>query len=424
MEPDSRDLYRGRMTDTEAITPWDRIRPHWSAQTWLRTLHVVTGVPIALASLTIVALAVLSVIFVWTVVVPVIALLVLFQTVRLFTWLQRCRFSAFLDVDIPAVPRRSEGGRNPLKWLLHAARTRSTWRQIGYHLLSSLISGIGVVGVWAGSLVTAALAVRHWVVEGTWASATFSLLVLLSLALFVVGPWVARGVTTLDVIAAEALLGPSLSDELVLRVETLRESRAEVVDAADAERRRIERDLHDGAQQRLVSLAMNLGMARATLTDIPEPAREVIAQAHEEAKRALKELRDLVRGLHPAVLSDEGLDAALSGLAARAPFPVRLRVDMPERASPTIEAVAFFVVSEALTNIAKHAQASSAQVEVGREGDLLHLAVHDNGRGGADLNAGTGLRGLAQRIGSVDGTLHIDSPRGGPTTIRVELPCE
>jgi signal transduction histidine kinase len=415
------------MTDTEAITPWDRIRPHWSARTWLRTLHVVTGVPLALASLTIVGLAVLSVIFVWTVVVPVIALLVLFQAVRLFTWLQRCRFSAFLDVDIPAVPRRSEGGRNPLKWLLHAARTRSTWRQIGYHLLSSLISGVGVVGVvgvWSGSLVTAALAVRQWTREGTWVNATFALLILFSLALFVVGPWVARGVTTLDVIAAEALLGPSLSDELVLRVETLRESRAEVVDAADTERRRIERDLHDGTQQRLVSLAMNLGMARATLTDIPEPAREVIAQAHEEAKQALKELRDLVRGLHPAVLSDEGLDAALSGLAARAPFPVRLRVDMPERASPTIEAVAFFVVSETLTNIAKHAQASSAQVAVNREGDLLYLAVHDNGRGGADLNAGTGLRGLAQRVGSVDGTLRIDSPRGGPTTIRVELPCE
>jgi signal transduction histidine kinase len=169
---------------------------------------------------------------------------------------------------------------------------------------------------------------------------------------------------------------------------------------------------------------MNLGMARATLTDIPEPAREVIAQAHEEAKQALKELRDLVRGLHPAVLNDEGLDAALSGLAARAPFPVRLRVDMRERASPTIEAVAFFVVSETLTNIAKHARASSAQVAVDRRGDLLHLTVFDDGRGGADLDGGTGLRGLAQRVGSVDGILHIDSPSGGPTTIRVELPCE
>ena len=213
MEPDGCDLYRGHMTDTEAITPWDRIRPHWSARTWLRTVHVVTGVPLALlASLTIVGLAVLSVIFVWTVVVPVIALLVLFQAVRVLTWLQRCRFSAFLDVDIPAVPRRSEGGRNPLKLLFHAARTRSTWRQIGYHLLSSLISGIGfvvVVGAWSGSLVAAALAVRRWTLEGAWTSATFALLVLLSLVLFVAGPWVVSGVTALDVIAAEALLGPS-----------------------------------------------------------------------------------------------------------------------------------------------------------------------------------------------------------------------
>ncbi|MFC7649363.1 histidine kinase [Streptosporangium lutulentum] len=317
-------------------------------------------------------------------------------------------------------------GGNPLKRLLDEARTRSTWRQIGYHLTSPLISGIGfvmVVGAWSGSLVTAALAVRRWNLDGTWASVGVAQFALLSAALFVAGPWVVRGVAALDVIAAEALLGPSLSDELVLRVETLRESRAEVVDAADAERRRIERDLHDGTQQRLVSLAMNLGMARANLVDLPEPAREVIAQAHEEAKQALKELRDLVRGLHPAVLSDEGLDAALSGLAARAPLPVRLRVDIPERASPTIEAVAFFVVSETLTNIAKHARASSAQVTIDRRGDLLHLTIFDDGRGGAASTGNRAARpGPARRIRGRR-PAHRQPP-GGPTTIRVELPCE
>ncbi len=168
---------------------------------------------------------------------------------------------------------------------------------------------------------------------------------------------------------------------------------------------------------------MNLGMARAAFTDLPGPARETISRAHEEAKQALKELRDLVRGLHPAVLSDEGLDAALSGLAARAPLPVRLRVEVPERASPTIEAVAFFVISEALANVAKHARASAAEVTARREGDLLLLEVTDDGRGGAEPDAGTGLRGLSQRVGSVDGRLSIDSPPGGPTTISVELPC-
>jgi signal transduction histidine kinase len=408
---------------TEMISPWDRISAHWSGRTWLRTFHVVTGLPIALmAAATIIGLAALSVAFVWTVVVPLLGLVALFWCVPLFTWFQRARFAALLDVDIPSLPPYRMG-RNPLTWLYRQVRSRSTWRQVAYHLLSPLISVVGclaVVGAWSGSLLTAELAVRA---VGVLEPPGVAALALAAVALFVAGPWLARGVTALDVIAAEALLGPSLSEQLAQRVETLQESRAEVVDAADAERRRIERDLHDGTQQRLVSLAMNLGMARATLTDLPGPARAVIEQAHEEAKSALKELRDFVRGLHPAVLNDQGLDAALSGLAARAPLPVRLRVDVPERASPTIEAVAFFVVSETLTNVAKHAGASAADVMVRRVGDRLHLLVSDDGRGGAEPGAGSGLRGLAQRVGSVDGILRIDSPAGGPTTITAELPC-
>ena len=223
-----------------------------------------------------------------------------------------------------------------------------------------------------------------------------------------------------------ALLGPGRGEELAQRVESLARSRAEVVAAADAERRRIERDLHDGAQQRLVSLAMHLGMARANLADAPEPARQAIAQAHDEATTALTELRDFVRGLHPAVLDDRGLDAALSGIAARAPFPVRLRVEVARRCSPSIEAVAYFVVSEALTNVAKHADAGQAEVTVARTGERLRIVVSDDGRGGATPadGSGGGLRGLAQRAAAVDGTLAIHSPPGGPTTITVELPCE
>jgi signal transduction histidine kinase len=216
---------------------------------------------------------------------------------------------------------------------------------------------------------------------------------------------------------------------LALRVESLARSRADLVDAADAERRRIERDLHDGAQQRLVSLAMNLGMARERFDGEPEPVRLAIAAAHDEAVLALTELREFIRGLHPAVLSDRGLVAALSGLAARAPLPVRLQVDVPRPASAAVEAVAYFIVSEALANVTKHAQASQAEVAVTRAGDVLRVAVTDNGRGGAAFGAsdgvdGTGLRGLAQRAAAVDGTLSIDSPRGGPTVITAELPCE
>ena len=217
-------------------------------------------------------------------------------------------------------------------------------------------------------------------------------------------------------------------------MESLARSRAGLVAAADAERRRIERDLHDGAQQRLVSLAMNLGMARERFESEPEPVRQAIAAAHDEAVLALTELREFIRGLHPAVLSDRGLGPALSGLAARAPLPVRLRVDVPRPASPGVEAVAYFIVSEAIANVVKHAQATQAEVTVTRADDVLRIIVTDDGRGGAAPlmpatgdgtgSDGTGLRGLAQRAAAVDGTLSIDSPPGGPTVITAELPCE
>jgi signal transduction histidine kinase len=152
-------------------------------------------------------------------------------------------------------------------------------------------------------------------------------------------------------------------------------------------------------------------------------AQRVIAEAHEEAKATLAELRNLIRGLHPAVLEDRGLDAALSGVAARVPIPVRLTVDMARRPSPTIEAIAYFVVSESLTNITKHAQASQAEVFVQRVGERLHIIVSDDGVGGADPAHGTGLAGLARRAASVDGTFEIASPPGGPTLITVDLPC-
>ncbi|GII32589.1 sensor histidine kinase [Planotetraspora mira] len=413
------------MTATDLSTPWDRVRVHWSAPTWLRTVHVATGLPIALAAVGVIGgLAAVSVVFSWTVVAPLVGLPLLFSSVTVFTRLQRKRFAAYLGVDIAPVPRPA-AGRDPVRRLFRDMRSRSVWRQVAYHVVAPVISVAGFVAVivaWSACLVAAGLALRLWLVGSGW---TGSLLALLAFAVFVVVPWVVQGVTSLDVVAAEALLGPSLNDQLAERVETLRESRAEVVEAADAERRRIERDLHDGTQQRLLGLAMNLGMARATLTDLPEPVREVLAQAHEDSKLVLKELRDVVRGLHPAVLTEEGLDAALSGLAARASFPVRLHVDVAERASPTVEAVAFFVVSEALTNISKHAQANSAQIVVRRAGDRLHLTVIDDGRGGAapDAGGGTGLRGLTQRVGSVDGVLRIDSPPGGPTRIEAELPC-
>jgi len=359
--------------------------------------------------------------------------------------LQRERFGAVLGVEI-AAPPRAVGGSSLLLRPLRAWRAPATWRQLGYHLLAmtgGTAGGLLVAACWSAPVLAVASLVGRW--DGGQGTVAGLGLVVLSAVLFLVAPRVAANVARVDEAAARSLLGLSRNEELALRVESLARSRAEVVATTDAERRRIERDLHDGAQRRLVSLAMQLGMARASLgDDVPEPLRQVIEQAHDEATEALAELRQLVRGLHPAVLDDRGLDAALSGIAANAPLPVRLRVDAGARCAPAIEAVAYFVVSEALTNVAKHAGASRAEVTVERLGDRLRVVVADDGRGGATLRSGglgmsppaplegagaaangggTGLRGLAQRAAAVDGTLAVDSPPGGPTRITVELPC-
>jgi len=344
--------------------------------------------------------------------------------------LQRERFRAVLGVEIVAPPRAGGGG---LLRPLRAWRAPATWRQLGYHLLAmtgGTAGGLLVAACWTAPALAVASLAGRW--DGGRGTVVGLGLVLLSALLFLVAPRVAANVARVDQTAARALLGPSRGEELAVRVEALARSRAEIVAATDAERRRIERDLHDGTQRRLVSLAMQLGMARESLTDAPEAVRQVIEQAHDEATEALAELRQLVRGLYPAVLDDRGLDAALSGIAANAPLPVRLRVDVATRCAPGVEAVAYFVVSEALTNVAKHAGASRAEVTVERTGDRLRVVVADDGRGGATVDpdpvapangGGTGLRGLAQRAAAVDGTLSIQSPPGGPTAITVELPC-
>ena len=219
-----------------------------------------------------------------------------------------------------------------------------------------------------------------------------------------------------------------------MRVESLARSRAEIVAATDAERRRIERDLHDGAQQRLVSLAMNLGMARASLTDAPEPVRQVIEQAHDEATEALAELREFVRGLHPAVLDDRGLDAALSGIAANAPLPVRLRVDVATRCSPRRRGRRLLrrVRGPHQRRQARRRRPAPRSPST-RTGDRLRIVVtrrrprrRHPARRPATLPtaAAPACAASPQRAAAVDGTLTIDSPPGGPTTITVELPCE
>ncbi|MFJ9695463.1 histidine kinase [Kitasatospora sp. NPDC101183] len=389
-------------------------RPPWSPGVWRDTLFTAAGIPLALPMM----LGIVSPDALW----PAFALVLV--CARLMTAAQRGRLRALYGVEVPP-PGASRA------WRIGPLRLSLNWRQLVHHLVAGPLLAVGALGVvylWGVALVLTTLYAWVWLVPADAGvrqdlAGLDVLLTVVGVVLIVVTPWLTAALAWLDVFAAQKLLGPDRAEALERRVEEIAESRAGLVDAVDAERRRIERDLHDGAQQRLTSLAMNLGLARRTLKDAPPEVMQVIVDAHEEAQAAIDELRDLVRGLHPAVLEDRGLDAALSGIAARAPFPVHLDVDVTERIAPTVEAVAYFTVSEALTNVAKHARAGRADVSVRTIGGRLRLVVSDDGVGGADAGRGTGLTGLRKRAASVDGTLSVLSPLGGPTTITVELPC-
>jgi signal transduction histidine kinase len=363
---------------------------------------------------------------------PILAFALLLS--RRFGALERGRYRLVLGVDIPSPhPEKVEGARR-LDRFRALVRAPATWREAGYNVLRFPLSAVEVVllvAAWLVPLGALTLPIYNWALPHGGADLwlftvrTWWMTVLagvLGLVLLLNAPRMVRWLGLADLAIARRLLGP---DRLAARVGELERSRAAVVVSAEEERKRIERDLHDGAQQRLVALAMQLGRARSRFGTDPEGARALVDEAHTEAKLALAELRDLARGLHPAVLTDRGLDAALSGLAARAPFPVVVEVDPAagEKAVPVVDAIAYFVVAEALTNVAKHARATRAAVVVRRIDGLLRVVVTDDGVGGADPALGTGLRGLADRVSGVDGRLHVDSPAGGPTVLTVELPC-
>ncbi len=414
----------------ELLHPWRR------AQTWWSLTFVLIDVLVGTCTFTtVVVLLALSagLLITFPLAIPVIWLL--FVSSHVFAAVERSRFLALLGVrlDDPVRPLQatSRWGR-----LVERVRSGARWRETLYLLVLlpvGLVTTIVAVTVWCGSaaLVAAPLYVGHlpggtakfWLFElgpgaGAWGAALVGIVGFVLLA-----PWATLGLAWIDTVIGRRLLAPRPRDELGARVEALETSRAAAVDSAEAELRRIERDLHDGAQQRLVSLAMGLGAARQRLEEDHEAGRRMVAEAHEDAKAALKELRDLVRGIHPVILEDRGLDAALSAIVARAPVPVTLDVTIAQRPSPAVESTAYFVVSEALTNIARHAEAMSAAVTIERAGDRLVVEVRDDGKGGADPARGTGLAGLRNRVTGLGGTMHVVSPVGGPTTLLVEIPC-
>jgi signal transduction histidine kinase len=239
-------------------------------------------------------------------------------------------------------------------------------------------------------------------------------------------PYVLVGVGRGHAWLARNLLGTNRERELSARVDQLTVSRSRALDYSVGDLRRIERDLHDGAQQRLVKLSMDLGMAKEKIATDPEAAQVLINEAHEEAKRAMVEIRNLARGIHPAVLTDRGLDAAVSALAGRSPVPVTVHsnLDGTGRLPEVVESSAYFIIAEALTNIARHSSATESSVRIRKRDDMLAIDIDDNGSGGADMSRGTGLEGMLDRATAIDGTLTIESPPGGPTHIHVELPCE
>ena len=349
--------------------------------------------------------------------------------------LLRTRPAVFLRLTV-AEPRRPA----ERKWwqrVLAMVSDIQTWREIAYLALLAPVGLIGcvlVVAAWTGAAVLVLLPLFNPMLANGGAhifTDTFvidtvhetALMGAAGIGLALAAPWIARAVAGAESRLATNLLGPSERAALANRVDELSARREQLVAVVEAERRRIERDLHDGAQQRLVALAMNLGMAKEKFDKDPSAARALLDEAHADAKHAMVELRNLARGIHPAVLSDRGLDAALSSLAGKAPVPVAVTVSVPERPPAAIETTAYFVVAEALTNIAKHAGATRAAVNVARQNGHLKVEVSDDGIGGADVQRGTGLSGLVDRVTAVDGTVHLSSPAGGPTILTVELPC-
>jgi len=409
--------------------------PVVSARTWLAVIHLLAGFVTGLVILLLLLVAIpvgIGLLPIFLIGVAILA--ATFWLTGQFAALERARFGLMLGERIPAPARDPDPAPQLWRRAWRLIVGPVAWRQVSYALLRfplSLVQAAVVIGTWSVALaLIAAPAYNSALPQGGAVIAGHVLrgpavtapALILGVLLLLGAPWVTYFLAAADISVARYLLGPPARPGLETRIGELERSRAGVVDAAQAERLKIERDLHDGAQQRLVSLAMELGRARAKFADDPEAAKAIIDEAHGQAKEALAELRSLVRGVHPPVLSDRGLDAALSGLAALSPIPVTVRADIAGRSAPQTEAIAYFVVAEALTNIAKHAQASHAEVHVDRTGDLLRILVRDNGIGGADP-AGQGLAGLARRVAGVDGRLSVDSPAGGPTSIEVQLPC-
>ncbi|WP_329571299.1 sensor histidine kinase [Streptomyces sp. NBC_01361] len=359
---------------------------------------------------------------------------------RGFAAMERARARALLGIDVGTPAPLRPRAHGPMAWMGALLKSGESWRNLLYtvvHFPWAVFAFNVALVFWTVGWSLLTYPLWQWVfpmyagqggiqlygdgAHNVYLDNPFEITVTAAVGLLITlaTPWIIRALASVDRALVSGLLGPS---RLATRVVELESDRGVVVDTAAADLRRIERDLHDGAQARLVSLAMDLGLAKEKLTEDPRAAARMVDEAHGEVKTALQELRDLARGIHPAILTDRGLDAALSSVASRCTVPVQVEVDLPARPAPAIEGIAYFTVSELLQNVSKHSRATRATVDVWRVEDRLMLQVMDNGVGGADASAGSGLAGLAERLDAVDGILLVDSPTAGPTRITAELP--
>ncbi len=366
-------------------------------------------------------------------VVGLLSALVFFWLFRWFARIERHRAAIVLGAPIPERYRRGEPDASWFARLRAAAADPATWKDFAWTGICGVLGfalAVVVLSLWGSVLYLISLPLWYWAPKPPMSFGFTDVDTLpkalaaagVGLLLIPVCGLIVRGLTRLELAAMVPLLRPPRGEELAERVDVLTTTRAGAVDAQAAELQRIERDLHDGAQARLVALAMSLGMAEEKLDSDPAQARELLAEARGEARTALTELRDLARGIHPPILADRGLEAAITSIAARSPLAVSIEAELPSRPPAAVEGAAYFVVAEALANATKHSGARTVLVRLALRNGALVVEVADDGSGGADPQ-GSGLVGLRRRVEALDGTLSVVSPPGGGTTLRAELPC-
>jgi signal transduction histidine kinase len=389
-----------------------------SAWPWRALAYLLSGVLLGAATAAVLTALVVGGVLLAIVLVGLVLLLCIVYSGIVVARFERWRLR-LVDADPAPDPHRPVARWRD--WPLARLREQATWREFGYTLLS--VAGLwwidlGMLAVTLGVPVGAMLA-PLWAppTTGWWLVVPVGVgVLLLPVAAYPVTAWAAaRAALTRSVLAPR-------DHELGRQLREVARSRARLVDAFELERRRIEQDLHDGAQQRLVALSMSLGLAALDLPPGSSAAVRV-AEAQEHAKQALAELRELIRGVHPRVLTDRGLEAAVRDAAGRSPIPVDVDIILPHRLPFVVEMTAYYAACEAMTNLAKHSGAKRAAVRGRLLEDLLVLEARDDGVGGADPATGGGLSGLADRIAVAGGRLRLSSPTGGPTLLRVELPC-